>query len=107
MGEIIFRYFSCVVGKVVPRHGTDTMIGVRPSKKTGWEWFPKEIVRIPKDECTRYLREYRRAFKEGALVEHTKKDYEKAEAALEKAAAQRVKDRKAAEAKKSGADGEG
>jgi hypothetical protein len=86
MDEIKFRHFRSVEGKVVPRHGTSVFIGARRDKEHGWVWDTETIVRVPETEYTRYLREYRRALNEGALVECTKADFDKQEKALEKAA---------------------
>ena len=64
-----FRHFSSVEGHVVPRWGTDTFIGVTRAPG-GWKWNTGKMVKIPADECRRYLREYNRALKDGSLKEH-------------------------------------
>lgn len=80
MADILFRYFRSVEGKVVPRYGTATYIGVQRDQKQGWIWDTSAIILVPEYETTRYLKEYRRALADGALVECSRADFE----ALEK-----------------------
>ena len=80
MADITFRYFRSVAGMVVPRYGTVSFIGAMRDKVQGWVWDTDLVVRIPEFETTRYLREYRRALADGALVECSQADFE----ALEK-----------------------
>ena len=76
MAEITFRYFRSVEGMVVPRYGTATFIGVQRDQKQGWIWDTSTIIRVPEYETTRYLKEYRRALADGALVECTRQDFD-------------------------------
>ena len=76
MAEIIFKFFRSVEGKVVPRYGTATFIGVLRDNKQGWVWDTATVVRVPEYEVTRYMREYRRALADGALVECSSADYD-------------------------------
>lgn len=75
MTEIEFRYFKSVEGHIVPRYGTQTYIGARIDKAEGWVWT-EDVKRIPTTEVTRYLREYNRALKDGAIVEVKRSDYD-------------------------------
>jgi hypothetical protein len=75
-----FRYFRSVEGKVVGRFGKDSYIGVRRTKE-GWDWNTEDVFAIPTEECRRYVREYKRALKSGALIEVTKKDFDQVNAA--------------------------
>jgi len=72
-----FQYFRSVPGKVVSRCGTTEFVGVR-RVAGGWEWSD-QIVAIPQSHLTRYMREYKRAVADGALIPATKADWEKQE----------------------------
>jgi len=77
MADQIYRFFSCVPGKVARRWGTQSMIGaVRGAD--GYEWNPDDVVAISAAELRRYRREYNRllAGPEPALIERTRADYE-------------------------------
>jgi hypothetical protein len=76
MAEIIFRYFKSVEGRVVPRYGTTTFIGVQRDQKVGWVWDTSAITRVPEYETTRYGKEYRRALSDGSMVECSKADFD-------------------------------
>ena len=76
MTEITFKFFRSVEGKVVPRYGTATFIGALRDNKQGWVWDTTTVVRVPEYEVTRYMREYRRALADGALVECSSADYD-------------------------------
>jgi hypothetical protein len=76
MADIIFRYFKSVEGMVVPRYGTATFIGVKRDKTVGWVWDTARVVRIPESETVRYMKEYRRALADGAMVECLRADYD-------------------------------
>jgi hypothetical protein len=80
MDEITFRFFRSVEGKVVPRYGTATFIGVQRDNKIGWIWDTTSVIRVPEYEVNRYMREYRRALSDGSLVECCKADYDAQEA---------------------------
>ncbi len=70
-----FRYFSSVQGRVVPRYGTDTFIGVKRTP-SGWEWDEERVVAIPAAECSRFGREYQNAVRLKALKKRTREDYD-------------------------------
>lgn len=73
--DIKFKYFSCKKGHVVPRFGTSSYIGTT-RQVGGFTWDESKIVAIPESEFTKYLREYRRAIKDGALIKRKESDYE-------------------------------
>jgi hypothetical protein len=70
------RYFSSVEGAAVPRFGSRSFIGaVRTAK--GFSWTPDAVVAVPDEETGRYLREYARVIRAGALRERTAADHER------------------------------
>ena len=75
-----FAYFRAVPGKVVARFGTKEFVGAR-RVADGWLWS-NHIIALPKSHVARYMREYKRAVSEGALVECTKSDWEVEQLAL-------------------------
>lgn len=86
-----FVYVKPVQGRLVPRYATlrsstTTYIGAsRDGKKL--VWTEGAIVRIPRAEWTRYLKEYTRAINEGSLQKATEADFnawEKARAEADK-----------------------
>ena len=76
MADILFRYFKSVEGMIVPRYGTSTFIGAKRDKTVGWIWDTTRVVRIPESETVRYMKEYRRALADGAMVECSRTDYD-------------------------------
>ena|GEM_PF-2634085 len=76
MADILFRYFRSVEGMIVPRYGTTTFIGAKRDKTVGWVWDTARVVRIPESETVRYMKEYRRALADGAMVECLRADYD-------------------------------
>lgn len=68
MKDLKLRYFKSVKGHVVPRYGTDTMIGVVRFGNR-WEWDLDKITAIPEDEIKRSGKAYRRALRDGSIVE--------------------------------------
>ncbi len=95
-----FRYFSSVQGRVVPRYGTDTFIGVKRTS-SGWGWDEERVVAIPAAECSRFGREYQNAVRLRALKVRTREDYD---AYLKKVAEQEKERAQAAEAAKKAAE---
>lgn len=90
-----FIYVKPVPGRLVPRYptlssSTTTFIGARRHGKK-LEWTPDAVVRIPRAEWVRYLKEYNRALADGSLKKVTSADFnawEKSRAEKERAAAQ-------------------
>lgn len=74
-----FVYVKPVEGFLVPRYSTlrsstTTFIGaVRDGKKL--RWTLDAVVRIPRAEWTRYLKEYNRTIAEGSLLKATEADF--------------------------------
>lgn len=62
-----FRYFRSVPGAAVLRYGTRSYIGCVRTM-TGFVWTD-EVIAIPALECRRFVREYRRALADKALIE--------------------------------------
>lgn len=88
-----FVYVSPVKGKLVPRYSTigngqPTYIGAKPIvdlEKRGqhFEIDESKIVRIPRSEWTKFIKEYSRAVREKSLIERTEADFEKQAAKAE------------------------
>jgi hypothetical protein len=98
-----FRYFRSVEGYVVPRYGTQSFIGVQRDRAVGWRWDTADVFAIPIADCKRYAREYRRALTTGALVEVTKADFERVNAAPVAASATENKKKAKGKVKKTSA----
>ncbi len=74
-----FVYVKPVEGHLVPRYSTlrssaTTFIGAVRDGKT-LKWTVDAVVRIPRAEWTRYLKEYQRALAEGSLKKASEADF--------------------------------
>jgi hypothetical protein len=73
--DMKYRYFSCKKGHVVSRFGTKAFIGCRVVQNQHI-WNEDEVVAIPVTDTIRYLKEYNRVLKDGAIIERTQEDYD-------------------------------
>ena len=66
-------YLSSVIGQVVQRYGTKTLLGCErdPADPSVVSWRPELVVAISADEARRFAKEYRRAVTAGSLVTRT------------------------------------
>ncbi len=97
-----FVYVKAVSGRLVPRYSTlqssaTTYIGaVRDGKKI--VWTEGAVVRIPRAEWTRYVKEYQRVLIEGSLEKATVAEFVAWEEARDKADAPKPVEEPAPEA---------
>lgn len=98
----LFHYFSPVEGRVVSRYGSTGYVGARYEQGIGFVIDPGVVVKISDAMYRGHLKAWRRALRDGSLVEKTSEDYQ---AYLKKLEARSAEEAKAASAATTGDEG--
>jgi hypothetical protein len=71
-----FHYFSPVEGRVVSRYGSTGYVGARYEQGIGFVVDTNVVVKISDAMYRGHLKAWRRALRDGSLVEKTAEDYQ-------------------------------